>query len=56
MKNITLKTIGLGIAIMLAGIYINLEEGLSQIFINGYEFFIVLLGFIIVLVGVFTKD
>ena len=55
MKNITLKTIGLGIAIMLAGIYINLEIGLSQ-YLYGKEFYIVLLGFIIVLVGVFTKD
>jgi len=55
MKNKIIKIIGLGIAIMLSGIYIHIEEGLSQN-LSGNEFFIVLFGFIIVLVGVFSKD
>ncbi len=56
MKNKTLKIIGLGLALMLAGIYINLEVGLSQYFNGGGEFFIVLIGFIMVLVGAFIKE
>lgn len=56
MKNKDLKIIGLGLALMLAGIYINLEIGLSQFFNGGSEFFIVLIGFIMVLAGVFIKD
>ncbi len=55
MSNKNLKLMGLGISIMLAGMYINLEPGLSQN-TQGGEFFIVLTGFIISLIGFFMKD
>lgn len=44
----------LGISFILAGIYIQNEPGLSQI-TTGNEFFIVLLGFILVIIGFFTN-
>lgn len=49
------KFMGLGVSIMLAGIYIHIEPGLSQN-LYGNEFFIVLIGFIISLVGFFRND
>jgi len=55
MSGKSLKLMALGIALMLMGIYINLEEGLSQ-YTYGNEFFIVLLGFIIAIVGFIKKD
>ncbi len=59
MKNISIKLMLLGITVMLAGIYVHLEPGLSQN-LNGREFFIVLIGFIVSVVSfiadLFPKD
>ena len=55
MSNKSLKLMGLGISIMLAGIYIYLDPGLDQR-MSGGEFFIGVIGFIIILVGFFMKD
>lgn len=55
MSNKSLKLMGLGISVMLAGIYIHIEPGLSQN-LHGNEFFIVLIGFIISLIGFISKD
>lgn len=53
MKNKSLKLIGLGITLMLVGIYVNLEIGLGQ-YLRGKEFFIVLAGAIISIIGFLT--
>lgn len=55
MSNKALKLMGLGILLMLAGIYIKVEEGLEQ-YTHGSEFYIVLLGFIISIIGFIRKD
>lgn len=55
MTNKSIKLMLLGISIMLAGIYIHIEPGLSQN-LYGNEFFIVLLGFLVSLVGFFKED
>ena len=55
MSNKNLKLMGLGISIMLVGIYIVFNPGLSQK-IHGNEEVIVFTGFIISLIGFFRKD
>lgn len=55
MSNKSLKFMGLGISVMLAGIYIHIEPGLSRN-LYGYEFFIVLIGFIISFIGFIMND
>lgn len=55
MSNKSAKLMGLGISLMLAGIYIKVEEGLAQ-YMYGNEFYIVLVGFIISLIGFIRKD
>jgi hypothetical protein len=55
MSNKSSKLMGLGISLMLAGIYIKIEEGLEQ-YTYGNELFIVLIGFIISLIGFIKKD
>ena len=54
MTNKDIKLMVLGVAIMLAGIYIHIEPGLSQN-LYGYEFYIVLIGFLVSLVGFLRK-
>lgn len=55
MNNKPLKLMILGIAIMLLGIYFHVEIGLSQR-LCGNEFYIVVVGFILSLIGFFHKD
>lgn len=49
------KFMGFGISIMLAGIYIHIEPGLSQN-LQGNEFFIVLIGFTISIISLFFNE
>lgn len=55
MKNFPLRLMGLGISLMLLGMYIKLEEGLNQ-YTYDSEFYIVLLGLLICVIGFFKKD
>lgn len=48
----SIKVMLLGISLMLAGLYIQGEPGIK---LYDFELFIVLLGFVLTIAGVFTK-
>ena len=56
MKEKPIKLMLLGMTFMLLAIYLNLEEGLGQYINDGWQFFLVLVGFILSLIGFFNRN
>ena len=55
MKTTSLKVMILGLSLMLAGIYIQNEPGLT-LGTSGWEIIIIILGFVLVIGGLLTKE